>query len=270
MVQCSYCFFSVSLQKYSDATFIHIFEVSVHILSRGDCEPMTNKSTVLVAECKIKSSDALPAALEANGYRPITAGNGNAAISMISSHCPDIALLSAALPDINGLEVLRNVRQWSSIPIIIISAHGSESEEVKALDMGADDYIKQPFGIPGLLARIRTALRHSVCSDDCRGIPSGVLSRGRLVIDSASHSVSVDSKVVHLTQNEYRILLLLAKHPGKVLTYSYIIEQVWGRFAIDDRQLLRVNMANIRKKIELDPSNPKYIVTEVGIGYRMA
>jgi two-component system KDP operon response regulator KdpE len=231
---------------------------------------MQNKSTVLIAESNPETSNSISSALLANGYRPLAAENGSTAISMISSHCPDIVLLDQALPDMEGLEVLRTVRQWTRLPIIILSPRGNENEEVKALDMGADDYIMKPFGFSELLARIRMALRHSVKMETGDDVSDGILQCGGLTIDLMQHSVAVDGRKVHLTQNEYRIVLLLAKHPGKVLTYSDIIEQVWGHFAVDDRQILRVNMANIRKKIERDPADPKYIVTEIGVGYRMA
>lgn len=225
---------------------------------------------MLIAENDTKVSNTISSALQENGYRPLTAENGNTAISMISSHCPDIALLDQSLPDMDGLEVLKTVREWARLPIIILSARGSETEEVKALDMGADDYILKPFGSSELLARIRMALRHSVKMETGDDVSDGILRNGNLTIDLMQHSVMVDGKKVHLTQNEYRIVLLLAKHPDKVLTYSEIIGQVWGHFAADDRQILRVNMANIRKKIERDPASPKYIVTEIGVGYRMA
>lgn len=230
---------------------------------------MQNKSTVLIAESKTESSNSISVALQAGGYRPLTAENGSTAISMISSHCPDIVLLDQSLPDMEGLEVLQSVRKWSGIPIIMLSARGNENEEVKALDMGADDYIMKPFGFSELFARIRTALRHSIKMETGEDITTGVLQRGNLVINLAQRSVMADGRKIHLTQNEYKIVLLLAKHPGEVLTYSYIIEQVWGHFAADDRQILRVNMANIRRKIEPSPAEPTYIVTEVGVGYRM-
>lgn len=230
---------------------------------------MQNKSIVLIAEHDAETSDSLSSALAENGYRPLTAENGNTAISMITSHCPDIALLDQALPDMEGLDVLKTVREWTGLPIIILSARGSEKEEVKALDMGADDYIAKPFGCCELLARIRTALRHSV-KMETGGVSDGVLHCGGLTIDLLQHSVAADGRKIHLTQNEYRIVALLAKHPGQVLSYADIIAQVWGHFAADDRQILRVNMANIRKKIERDPADPKYILTEIGIGYRMA
>lgn len=232
---------------------------------------MQNKVTVLVAESEAGERDSIAAALQAAGCRPLTAESGSNAEAMITSHCPDAMLLDRSLSDMDGLDVLRTVRQWSDIPIIILSARSrsTEKEEARALDMGADDYIMKPVGALRLLARLRAALRHSMKMETGHDLPAGLLQHGDLTINLAQRSVAISGKELHLTQNEYRIVLLLAKHPGEVLTYSNIIGQVWGHFAVDDRQILRVNMANIRKKMERDPSHPEYIVTEVGVGYRM-
>ncbi|MCI1956035.1 MAG: response regulator transcription factor [Oscillospiraceae bacterium] len=231
---------------------------------------MQNKSTVLVAENQAHAGDPVCATLKAGGYRALTAENGSTAISMIASHCPDLVLLDSGLPETGGLDVLQTVRKWSEIPIIVFASdQGGEDEEVKALDMGADDYLMKPFGSSELLARIRTALRHSIKMETGENVSAGCLRRGRLTMDLARHSVTVGGRKIHLTQNEYKIVLLLAKHCGQVLTYSYIIEHVWGHFAADDRQILRVNMANIRRKMEPNPAEPEYIVTEIGVGYRM-
>ncbi|HEX3016223.1 MAG TPA: response regulator transcription factor [Caproicibacter sp.] len=231
---------------------------------------MQNKLTVLIAESETENSTSAANMLQSNGYRVLSAENGNTAISMISSHCPDILLLDLDLPDMKGLDVLLSVRKWSGIPIIILSSCSDEDQEVKALDMGADDYIMKPFGFSELLARIRTALRHSIKMETGEDVSTGILQRGQLTVNLSRRRATVEGRDIHLTQNEYKIVLLLAKHPGQVLTYAYIIEQVWGHFAADDRQILRVNMANIRRKIEQNPAEPKYIITEVGVGYRMA
>lgn len=231
---------------------------------------MQNRFTVLIAEHDSETRDAISSVLQANGYRPLPAENGAAAVSMISSLCPDVVLLEQELPDMEGLEVLKEVRTWTCLPVLILSSRGSEKEEVRALDMGADDYLRKPFGYPELLARIRMAQRHSVKMEFGDSAENGVLKSGDLVIDMLRRTISMGEKGIHLTQNEYRILLFLAKQPGKVLTYEEIIKHVWGHFAADDRQILRVNIANIRKKIETDPADPKYILTEIGIGYRMA
>jgi two-component system KDP operon response regulator KdpE len=231
---------------------------------------MQNRFTVLIAEPDAETRDAISSVLQANGYLPLPAENGAAAVSMISSLCPDVVLLAQELPDMEGLEVLKKVRSWTCLPILILSSHASEKEEVRALDMGADDYIRKPFGYPELLARIRMAQRHSVKMEFGDSAENGILKNGDLVIDLLRRIITIGEKEIHLTQNEYRILLFLAKQPGKVLTYEEIIKHVWGHFAADDRQILRVNIANIRKKIEADPADPKYILTEIGIGYRMA
>jgi two-component system, OmpR family, KDP operon response regulator KdpE len=231
---------------------------------------MGNKFSVLVVEDEMGVSNFISTLLQANGYRPLTAENGSSAISMVSSHCPDIILLDLGLPDMDGLEVLRSVRKWVNTPVVVLSARGDEKEKVKALDMGADDYMVKPFGSSELLARIRTAMRHSVKMETGEDFDKEKLVRGGLVVDFGKHMVTVDGRDVHLTQNEFKIVSLVAKHSGHVLTYSYIIEQVWGRFAIGDRQILRVNMANIRRKIEENPADPRYIVTEVGVGYQMS
>lgn len=231
---------------------------------------MNNKATVLIVEDETGISNFMSTILQANGYRPLTAENGATAISMISSHCPDVVLLDLGLPDMDGLEVLRFLRKWSKgVPVLVVSARGGEDEKVRALDMGADDYIMKPFGSSELLARIRTAVRHSVKMESGQDIAQGKLAIGGLLVDFDRHSVSVEGRDCRLTQNEFKIVSLLAKHAGQVLTYSYIVGQVWGHFAAGDRQILRVNMANIRRKIERNPAEPRYIVTEVGVGYRM-
>ncbi len=231
---------------------------------------MNNKASILIVEDEAAISNFIATILTANGYRPLKASTGDAATSMVSSHCPDIMLLDLGLPDMDGLEVLKSIRKWSAVPIIIVSARGNEQEKVDALDLGADDYITKPFGSSELLARIRTAIRHSLKMETGEDIPTGVFTRGGLTIDLNKHIVTVDGTDVHLTQIEFKIVTLISKHTGHVLTYAYIINHVWGHFAQNDRQILRVNMANIRRKIEQNPAEPKYILTEVGIGYRMA
>jgi len=169
----------------------------------------------------------------------------------------------------DGLEVLRKTREWSGIPILVVSARGEEQQKVEALDLGADDYITKPFGSSELMARIRAAIRHGIKMEMGEDLPDGKFTRGDLTVDFKKRIVTVDGKDVHLTQNEFKIVTLICKHVGQVLTYSYILNQVWGQFAQNDRQILRVNMANIRRKIEKNPAEPKYILTEVGVGYRM-
>lgn len=231
---------------------------------------MQNKPTVLIAEDDNNLRGFLSSTLQADGYRILTAESGGSALSMISSHCPDIVLLNLGLPDMDGMEVLASVRRWSDVPIIILSSRADENSVACALDTGADDYIVKPVRPSEFLARIRAALRHGARMGAGPGLTAEKLVCGQLTVDLAQRFVTVGGRKVHLTQNEFKIVLLLAKHAGEILSYSYILEHVWGNFAADDRQILRVNMANIRRKIEQDPSNPRYILTEVGVGYRMA
>lgn len=231
---------------------------------------MSNKLKILIVEDEEAISNFMITTLKANNYATISAKNGKETLSMIPSHCPDVVLLDLGLPDIDGLEVLKELRQWSSVPVIIVSARGNEQEKVAALDLGADDYVTKPFGTSELLARIRTALRHTPVSDLGSDINKGKFISKELVIDFDKRIVTLEGKDVHLTQIEFKLISLLAKSAGKVLTYDHIITQLWGPFAIKDNQILRVNMANIRRKIEKNPATPQYIFTEVGVGYRMA
>ena len=168
----------------------------------------------------------------------------------------------------DGIEILKKIREWSTTPVIVVSARSEESDKVEALDLGADDYISKPFGTSELLARIRTALRHSMKNSGSVQATDVFKTKG-LMIDFDKRLVSVDGKDVHLTQIEFKIVSLLAKSAGRVLTYDFIITELWGPYAVKDNQILRVNMANIRRKLEKNPASPEYIFTEVGVGYRM-
>lgn len=226
------------------------------------------KTKILIVEDEETISNFIKATLKANDYTTIEARSGKEALSMISSHCPDLILLDLGLPDMDGVAILKELREWSSTPVIVVSARGQESDKVEALDMGADDYIVKPFGTSELLARIRTALRHRSNAGTCAA--EEVFTLKGLQINFAKRAVSVDGKDVHLTQIEYKIVCLLAKSAGRVLTYDTIITELWGPYAVKDNQILRVNMANIRRKLEKNPAAPIYIFTEVGVGYRMA
>ena len=231
---------------------------------------MTIKEKILIVEDEANISGFIAAILAANGYDTMTARTGSEAISMITSHCPDLILLDLGLPDMDGAGILQFVREWSTCPIIVVSARNHERDKVEALDAGADDYVVKPFGTSELLARIRTAIRHTRTH-----LPNGEIAqsgqfRARgLAIDYDKHQVLVDGENVHLTQNEYKLVSLLGKYAGRVLTYDFIIRQLWGPKAKNDNQILRVNMANIRRKIEKNPAQPEYIFTEIGVGYRM-
>ncbi|MGE4276258.1 MAG: response regulator transcription factor [Lawsonibacter sp.] len=232
---------------------------------------MNEKRVILVIEDEHAISNFICRALTANDYKPIPATTGKEGLSLFFSHSPDLVLLDLGLPDMDGLDVLS---QFSGlpreVPIIIISARDRESEKVKALDMGADDYVVKPFGVSELLARIRTTLRRADRLKLSQGTQRDVCCVKDLTVDIAKHQVLQDGALIHFTQNEFKILELLAIHAGKVLTYDFILEHVWGPYGGNSsNQILRVNMANIRRKLRENPSEPKYIHTELGIGYRM-
>lgn len=226
------------------------------------------KPMILVIEDEEVICNFITAILNSNGYQVIKSNTGKEGLSMAASYSPDVILLDLGLPDLDGVEILKSIREWSKIPVVIVSARGHEREKVEALDLGADDYIVKPFGTSELLARIRTALRHSPQSmgTEAQGIEKIIV--GELEIDFKKRLVFLAGKIVHLTPVEYKILVLLSKNAGKVLTHDYIMRDVWGLYA-GDSHTLRVNMANIRRKIEVNPGEPKYILTEMGVGYRM-
>lgn len=230
---------------------------------------MNNKTSVLLVDDEKAIRNFMSASLSTEGYRIIQADCGNEAISLAGSYNPELIILDLGLPDMDGLEVLKKIRETSSVPIVIVSARGCEDEKVKALDLGADDYVTKSFGTQELLARIRTALRHSnrIMTKEMGYAEN--FKTGGLEIDFEKRVVTVDGKVVHLTIMEYKILGLLSRYVGKVLTYEFILNEVWGTLETKNNQILRVNMANIRRKLEKNPAEPKYILTDVGVGYRM-
>lgn len=228
---------------------------------------MSMKAKILIVEDEVPICNFIEMTLKSKEYGVLCARNGQEALSMIPSHCPDLVLLDLGLPDLDGITVLKHLRSWTSTPVIVVSARGDETDKVEALDLGADDYIVKPFGTSELLARIRTALRHSTSIHS--GTTQNQFCVKGLKIDFPKRLVTIDSKEVHLTQIEYKIVSLLAKSAGRVLTYDNIITELWGPYALKDNQILRVNMANIRRKLEKNPAAPEYIFTEVGVGYRM-
>lgn len=231
---------------------------------------MSPKVNIVLVEDELNICNFITAALKTEDYKLHIANNGTEGLGLITSLCPDIILLDLGLPDIDGMEIIKNVRSWSSAPIIVISARVQERDKVAALDSGADDYITKPFGTSELLARIRTSLRHSNRLSTNSQLNTRPYSALGLTIDFDKRRVSINGQEVHLTQIEYKLLSLLAKNSGKVLTYSFIINEIWGPYADKkNNQILRVNMANIRRKIEATPAEPKYVFTEIGIGYRM-
>ncbi len=229
---------------------------------------MPSQIFILIVEDEPVISNFIAEILLANDYNVLKAVNGKQAIAMTTSYCPDLVLLDLGLPDIDGLEVLTKIHRFSDTPVIVVSARGHEREKVEALDLGADDYVTKPFGTSELLARIRTALRHRQQLQHRAEPEKEVTSIKGLEIDHRKRIVLVDGKDVHLTPIEYKIILLLSRHAGKVLTYDFIIKEIWGPY-ISDNQILRVNMANIRRKIEHNLAEPVYILTDVGVGYRM-
>lgn len=230
---------------------------------------MLQKLSILVIEDEKSICDFITKTLNAQNYKTTSAHTGKDGLAILTSALPDLVLLDLGLPDMDGLDIIQQTRRWSSLPIIVISARTQEREKVAALDAGADDYITKPFGTDELLARIRTAIRHSnkIMTDSMNN--NRPYSAKGLTVDFDKRLVTVDGSEIHLTRVEYKIVSMLAKNSGKVITYSSLIDQVWGPYADDNNRILRVNMANIRRKLEKNPGEPVYIFTELGIGYRM-
>ncbi|MEI5989828.1 hypothetical protein A5881_001321 [Enterococcus termitis] len=224
-------------------------------------------ATILIIEDDDVIAEFMGAVLEKEKHTIHLAHSALEGLSTFRMWTMDLILLDLGLPDQDGIEVLKKIRETSSIPIIIISARDHENNKVEALDLGADDYITKPFGTPELLARIRTALRHAT-NNASPETELKKITNGDLCIDIEHHTVSKQGRVIHLTPNEYKIIQVLGENIGKVLTHTYISQKVWGPYS-NESQTLRVNMSNIRKKIEDNPVEPEYILTEIGIGYRM-
>lgn len=226
---------------------------------------------ILVVEDEPGISGFISAALAANGYDVEKATNGKEALMLIASHCPDAVVLDLGLPDIDGQRIIASVREWSAVPILVVSARTHERDKITAFEQGADDYITKPFSTGELLARIKTALRHARAREVTRNsAPKPRYRLKLLTIDYDKHRVFLGSDDVHLTQMEYRIVDLLSRNAGRVMTYDAIMREIWGPNATQDYQVLRVNMANIRRKLEKNPAAPEYIKTEIGVGYWMA
>lgn len=225
-----------------------------------------NNITVLVIEDDKMIQNFLKVTLQTQGYDYIIAENGLSGLSLFSADHPDLILLDLGLPDVDGIEIIKQIRQSSSTPIIVVSARSSEQEKVMALDCGSDDYVTKPFNAAELLARIRAALRHSIKEK----VSEAIFELTYLKVDFERRRVWIKEQEIHFTPIEYKMLVLLISNRGKVLTHHFIQENVWGYETTDDYQSLRVFMANIRRKIEIDSSNPRFIMTEVGVGYRFA
>lgn len=224
--------------------------------------------TILVVEDDIQIRNFIVYALKTEGFRCLTAGNAAGALKKLVSENADMMLLDLGLPDADGMNVIHRVREWSELPILVVSARDQDKEKALALDAGADDYLTKPFSATELLARIRVALRHLYRTGTPKLQP--VYSVGGLVLDIEKHQASLDGKALHLTPMEFNLMVLFMKNPGKVLTSAYIIREVWGADYGTDTQALRALMAGLRRKIEKQPAKPRYLMTEVGVGYRMA
>ena len=229
---------------------------------------MNNKPLLLVVEDDSPVRNLIVTTLKTHDYKYITAENGNAAIMEASSHNPEIVLLDLGLPDIDGVEVIKTIRSWSNMPIIVLSARSEDNDKIEALDAGADDYLTKPFSIEELLARLRVIQRRLMSLNQSNQA-SSVFVNGNLKIDYAAGCAFLGEEELHLTPIEYKLLCLLSHNVGKVLTHTYITQNIWGTSFDSDVASLRVFMATLRKKLEKDANGPQYIQTHIGIGYRM-
>jgi two-component system KDP operon response regulator KdpE len=223
--------------------------------------------TVLAIEDEPEIRRFLRASLPAHGYRLFEATTGRGGLAEAKARNPDLILLDLGLPDTDGAEVIRQVREWTATPIIILSARDQEAAKVAALDLGADDYVTKPFGLHELLARLRTALRHARRPDD--GSTAPVFTAGDLTVDLERRLVRRKDQEIRLTATEYKLLATLIKHAGKVLTHRQLLKEVWGPLHVEEAHYLRVYMRQLRNKLEANPAHPRHLVTEVGVGYRL-
>ena len=223
---------------------------------------------ILVVEDDAAFRNLISTTLDSCGYRHLTATTGHAAIATAATQNPSVVLLDLGLPDMDGVDVVRKIRTWSEMPIIVVSARSEDTDKISALDAGADDYLTKPFSVGELLARVRVTLRRLEHLSD-EGQTAASFENGDLRIDYAAGLAFLGSEELHLTPIEYKLLCLLSRNVDKVLTHQYILRQVWGEGQENDLASLRVFMGSLRKKIEADPSHPRYIQTHVGIGYRM-
>ncbi len=228
-----------------------------------------NKPTILVVEDDYAVRNLISTTLKTHDYKFITAMNGETAILEAVSHNPDIILLDLGLPDIDGIQLIKKIRSWSMTPIIVISARSEDTDKIDALDAGADDYLTKPFSVEELLARLRVTFRRLNYVQNAEKEMNSIFINGELKIDYAAGCAYINDKELHLTPIEYKLLCLLSKNVGKVLTHTFITKEIWGNYVENDVASLRVFMATLRKKIEKDTSMPQYIQTHVGVGYRM-
>ncbi len=223
-----------------------------------------NQTRILVVDDEPAIRRFLHVSLAAHGYAVYEAGSGRAAITAVTAQHPDVVVLDLGLPDLDGTDVLRVLREWTQTPVIVLSVRGQEVDKIAALDAGADDYLTKPFGMGELLARLRVALRRAKQTGG-----ESVISSGELVVDLTRRQVTVSGREAQLTPTEYELLRVLALHLGQVLTHRHLLRDVWGAGYEQETHILRVNVSNLRRKIEPDPTRPQYILTEPGVGYRL-
>ena len=228
-----------------------------------------NKLLILVVEDDSAVRNLITTTLETQSYRFLSASTGEAAILEAVSHNPDIVLLDLGLPDMDGIEIIRKIRSWSTMPIIVLSARSEDTDKIDALDAGADDYLTKPFSVEELLARLRVTQRRLIAAEGLITSQQTVFQNAALTIDYAAGCAYLDGEEMHLTPIEYKLLRLLAKNVDKVLTHTYITKEIWGSSWDNDIASLRVFMATLRKKLESAPNSPQYIQTHIGVGYRM-
>ena len=228
-----------------------------------------NKSLILVVEDDTSVRNLITTTLKAHEYRYLTAPDGQSAILEASSHNPDIVLLDLGLPDMDGVEIIKKIRTWSNMPIIVISARSEDTDKIDALDAGADDYLTKPFSVEELLARLRVTQRRLLMMQKVSPAEAVVFVNGKLRVDYAAGCAYLNEEELHLTPIEYKLLCLLTRNIGKVLTHTFLTQIIWGSSWDNDIASLRVFMATLRKKIEKEPNSPQYIQTHIGVGYRM-
>lgn len=227
---------------------------------------MTTAMRVLVVDDEPQIQRFLKPSLAAAGYEVASAADGREALKLIATTAPDVVVLDLGLPDMDGKDVIASVREWSQVPIIVLSARDREAEKIAALDLGADDYVNKPFGIGELMARLRTALRHKARESG----ETEVFRTGDLVVDTVKRLVTLQGERVRLTPKEYDLLHVLTRHAGRVVTHRQLLQAVWGPAHVEDTQYLRVFVGQLRQKIERDPTEPRFVLTEPGVGYRFA
>ena len=228
---------------------------------------MSQEATIVLIEDESEIRRFLRTTLPGHGFRIYEATTGQGGLIEVKTRNPDLILLDLGLPDLDGIDVIRQVREWTPTPIIVLSAREQEQQKVSALDLGADDYVTKPFGINELLARIRTALRHAARPDGADA--ESYFAFGKVRVELGRRQVFVDDEELHLTQIEYKLLTTLVRHAGKVVTHRQLLKEVWGPLHVEESHYLRVYMRQLRNKLESNPAHPKYLVTELGVGYRL-